>query len=192
MGPQTDNIFNIRMEAFINKKEGEIIEAKFKAKSQIILETGASGDFNGCRMTIEAEFIIVVKKNQVEKLVLVDIKDNAKKQQYVEQCTCGAYIASIYQPKATFNYSIAAQSKKLSNKDIAIFNKRIQLQLDHKLYSLCFKAIDLSTAKLFVFVDRSFANNKDQSSQIGYVIVLANKYSHANTNKFTIKDNTIY
>lgn len=30
---QTDNIFNIKIETFINKKEAEIIEAKFKTKS---------------------------------------------------------------------------------------------------------------------------------------------------------------
>ena len=29
---QTDNIFNIGMEIFINKKEAETIEAKFKTK----------------------------------------------------------------------------------------------------------------------------------------------------------------
>ena len=29
--------------------------------------------------------------------------------------------------------------------------------------------------KLYVFVDASFANNKDLSSQIGYVIVLGNE-----------------
>ena len=57
---------------------------------------------------------------------------------------------------------------------------------------LRFKAIDLSNAKLFVFVDGSFANNKDQSSQIGYVIILANEHSHANTNEFTIEGNTIH
>jgi hypothetical protein len=31
--------------------------------------------------------------------------------------------------------------------------------------------------RLFVFVDGSFANNKDFSSQIGYVIILANETS---------------
>lgn len=55
-----------------------------------------------------------------------------------------------------------------------------------------FKAIDLSNTKLFVFINRSFANNKDQSSQICYVIILANEYSYANTNEFTIKGNIIY
>ncbi len=110
----------------------------------------------------------------------------------MEQRARGVYIASICQPEATFDYSIAAQSKEPCNNDIALRNKRIQWQLDNKLCGLYFKAIDLSTTKFFVFVDGSFANNKDQSSQIGYVIILANKYSHANTNKFTIKGNIIH
>ncbi len=79
-GLQTDNTLNIGTEAFIRKEEKEIIEAKFKAKNRTILETGVSGDFNGCRMTIGAESIMVVQKNQAEKLVLVDVKDNARKQ----------------------------------------------------------------------------------------------------------------
>ena len=62
-GLQTDNTLNVGTEAFMKKEETEIIEAKLKAKNRTILETGASGDFNGCRMTIEADFIMVVQKN---------------------------------------------------------------------------------------------------------------------------------
>ena len=124
-GLQTDDTLNVRTEAFMKKAETEIVEAKFKAKTRTILETGASGDFNGCRMTIKAESIMVVQKNQAEKLVLIDIKDNAKKQQYVEQRARGAYIASICQPEAAFDYSITVQSKEPSNEDIALLNKRI-------------------------------------------------------------------
>ena len=79
----------------------------------------------------------------------------------MEQCAHRAYIVSIHQPKATFDYLIAAQSKEPSNKEIALLNKWIHWQLDHKLRGFYFKAIDLSNAKLFIFVDRSFANNKD-------------------------------
>ncbi len=184
---QTDNTFNVGTETFMKKEEKEILEAKFKVKTQTILETSVSGNFNGYCMKIEVESIVVVQKNQVEKLVLEDIKDKAKKQQYVEQCARGAYIASICQPEATFDYSIAAQLKKPSDDNIDLLNKRIQWQLDNKMRGRCFKAIDLSNAKLFVFIDGSFANNKDHSSQIGYVIVFANKYSYANTNEVTIK-----
>lgn len=52
------------MEIFINKKETEIIEAKFKAKSYTILETGILKDFNSYHMTIKDESIIVVQKTK--------------------------------------------------------------------------------------------------------------------------------
>ncbi len=79
VGLQTDDTLNVGTETFMKKKEKEILEAKFKAKTQTMLETGVSGDFNGCRMTIKAESIMVIQKNQAEKLVLVDIKNKAKK-----------------------------------------------------------------------------------------------------------------
>lgn len=49
-----DNTLNIKIEAFIKKKETKIIETKFKAKTQTILKTGGLKDFNGCQMTITA------------------------------------------------------------------------------------------------------------------------------------------
>jgi len=51
-------------------------------------------------------------------------------------------------------------------------------------------ALDLATAKLFVFVDGSFANNKDLSSQIGYEIILANETTREE--EFEIKGNLIH
>ena len=50
--------------------------------------------------------------------------------------------------------------------------------------------INLSTAKLFVFVDGSFANNKDYSSQIGYEVIIANE--KADDDKFEITGNLIH
>ena len=43
---------------------------------------------------------------------------------------------------------------------------------------------------MFVFVDRSFANNKDLSSQIGYLIILANEST--GEEQFHIKGNLIH
>lgn len=81
---QIDNTLNVGIKAFMKIKETEIMKAKFKAKTKTILKTGTSGDFNGCCRTIEAKFIMVVQKNQKEKLVFIDMKNNAKKQQYVK------------------------------------------------------------------------------------------------------------
>lgn len=47
----------------MNKEEAEIIEAKFKAKSQIMLETSTLEIFNGCCMTIEDKAIMVIQKD---------------------------------------------------------------------------------------------------------------------------------
>ena len=51
-------------------------------------------------------------------------------------------------------------------------------------------ALDLEQVKLFVFIDGSFVNNKDFSSQIGYLIILINETE--GTNKFIIKGNLIH
>jgi hypothetical protein len=50
--------------------------------------------------------------------------------------------------------------------------------------------LELATVKLFVFVNSSFANNKDLSSQIGYVIILANEI--VGLDEFIIRGNLIY
>ena len=50
--------------------------------------------------------------------------------------------------------------------------------------------INLPTAKLFIFVNGLFANNKDFSSQLEYKIIIANKFTKENN--FIIYSNLIY
>ena len=40
--------------------------------------------------------------------------------------------------------------------------------------------LNFSTAKLFVFINRLFVNNKDFSSQLGYKIIIVNKFTKEN------------
>lgn len=54
----------------MNKKKTEIIKAKFKIKSLIMLETKMSKEFHGYHIIIKDKSIMVMLKNQV------DIKDN--------------------------------------------------------------------------------------------------------------------
>lgn len=51
--------------------------------------------------------------------------------------------------------------------------------------------VSISSAKLFVFGDGSFANNSDLSSQIRFIIVLANEEPQKD-HKFTLKGNIVY
>jgi hypothetical protein len=99
--------------------------------------------------------------------------------QYVAQRARGAYIASVCQPEASFDLSVAAQHKTPSATDIKSLNKRIQWQLENASRGLRFVKLQ-GKLKLLVFTDASFANNNDLSSQIGYVIVLADQQAHAN------------
>ena len=50
--------------------------------------------------------------------------------------------------------------------------------------------INLPTAKLFIFINRLFTNNKDFSSQLGYKIIIANEFT--GENNFTIYGNLIH
>ncbi|KAM4064694.1 cwf18 domain containing protein [Hirsutella rhossiliensis] len=77
------------------------------------------------------------------------------------------------------------------DKDYAILNKRLQWQMDHQLRGLTYKPIDLATAKLMVFTDGSFANNKDLSSQLGFVIALVNETNHKEK-QFEISGNIVH
>ena len=50
--------------------------------------------------------------------------------------------------------------------------------------------LNLEQVKLFIFINGSFVNNKDFSSQISYLIILINKTKE--TDEFAIKGNLIY
>jgi hypothetical protein len=108
----------------------------------------------------------------------------------VEQRARGAYVASICQPEAAFDLSVAAQHQEPVQADVAALNRRLDWQTKNIDRGLKYIALELSTAKLFVFVDGSFANNKDFSSQIGYEIILANE--KAGNDEFIITGNMIH
>ena len=50
--------------------------------------------------------------------------------------------------------------------------------------------INFPTAKLFIFIDKLFTNNKDFSFQLKYKIIIANKSTKENN--FIIYSNLIY
>ena len=50
--------------------------------------------------------------------------------------------------------------------------------------------INLFITKLFIFINKSFANNKDFSFQLRYKIIIVNKFTRENN--FIIYGNLIY
>ncbi|KAM4067874.1 polyprotein [Hirsutella rhossiliensis] len=106
----------------------------------------------------------------------------------MEQRARGAYIASICQPEATCDMSTAAQVQQPTDTDCITLNKRLKWQQDNLQRGIQYVPLDLQTAKLMVFTDGSFANNKDLSSQIGFLVMLVNEKQESSEDLGTTKE----
>jgi hypothetical protein len=192
VGMQTDDTLILGSDDFAKLEEKELAEANFSAKPKDTLSPENPLIFNGCVLTQKEGDVAVElrQKEQGKKLKLIDHKSKDLKQAYMEQRARGAYIATICQPEAAFDLSVAAQHQDPTEADVNALNKRIKWQMKNLDRGIKYIAIDLSTAKLFVFVDGSFANNKDFSSQIGYEIILANESTQ--DEEFEITGNLIH
>jgi hypothetical protein len=69
-------------------------------------------------------------------------------------------------------------------------NKRLKWQLKYFNRGLTYISSDVLTAKLFVFVNGSFANNKNYNFQIRYEIIFTNKI--IKNDEFIINGNLIH
>ena len=150
------------------------------------------GYFNGCKITVNEDSVMMQQKGQGDRLDLVKTGTDDTQHQYVVQRARGAYIATICQPEAAFDYSMAARAKDPSPEEIAKLNKRIQWQIDNAERGLRFIQLDLKKTALYVFVDGSFANNKDLSSQIGFIIVFGNERALDQKNTFQLRGNILH
>ena len=190
VGLQTDDTLFVGNEAFAELEEKELSKAQIIAKPIEVLSPDNMLLFNGGKVQQQGETITLAPKKQGDRIELIDIKMPSFRKTYVEQRARGAYIATVCQPEAAFDLSTAAQNRDPSEADVKALNKRLQWQIENKDKGLRFVRLRLDSLKLFVFVDASFANNKDFSSQIGFVITLANE--HSEHSAFTITGNVIH
>jgi len=172
---QTDDTLILGDENFARLEEQELKKANLSAKPTEALSYESPLIFNGCILRQEGDSMTITQKGQGSKLKLIDPTDDNRQEQYREQRARGAYVATICQPEAVFDLSVAAQHQEPTDDDIKALNKRLKWQLDNLDRGIRYVDLDLARTKLFVFVDGSFANNKDLSSQIGYEIILANE-----------------
>jgi hypothetical protein len=194
VGMQTDDTLILGSEEFATLENEELQKAQFSAKPRDELSRTTKLIFNGCVLTQNSDDTMTLRqKDQGKKLRLIHTKESDSQQQYLEQRARGAYIASICQPEASYDLSVAAQHQDPTKEDIRTLNKRIEWQMKNIDRGIKYIPLDLARTKLFVFVDGSFANNKDLSSQIGYLIILANEtVTENNYSDFEIKGNLIH
>lgn len=188
---QTDDTLSFATAAFSQKENEKLVEAAFRAKPKEILTEKTPIEFNGGRIQLEAHDILFQQKGQVKQLKPIDPEAVDHDQQYISQRARGAYIASICQPEAAYDLSVAAQVQTPGEKDIESLNTRIAWQIENADRGLRYIPITLSRAKLYIFTDGSFANNKDLTSQLGYLIVLGQE-TERTKDRFGIQGNTIH
>ena len=190
IGMQTDDTIMLADRRFHDDEDAQMV---FKSKPKQALEATGEIVFNGCRIRRTADTVEMTQKGQGSRIELVttDSGDMTTKC-YVEQRARGAYIASICQPEAAFDLSTAAQTRDPTPADVNALNRRLNWQQANMARGLRFIPIDFDSAALYVFVDGSFANNRDLSSQIGYVIVLGNETPHPTENVIILRGNIVH
>jgi hypothetical protein len=106
-------------------KQDELDKAGFTAKPKKTLTTTESLQFNGCILALNNNDTMTLRqKEQGKKIQLINNTTDFR-QSYVQQRAHGAYIASICQPEATFDLSVAAQHQKPAKSDITVLNKQL-------------------------------------------------------------------
>ncbi|KAF7578394.1 hypothetical protein PtrM4_026340 [Pyrenophora tritici-repentis] len=117
VGLQTDDTLAIRTPAF---------STNFRAKPKERLSKEVSLEFNGCTLTLRGDTILLTQKGQSAKIEIINLKAANRAQKYIEQRARGAYIASICQPKASFDLSAAAQIQQPKDTEYVKLNRRLQ------------------------------------------------------------------
>ncbi|KAI0993306.1 hypothetical protein K3495_g14878, partial [Podosphaera aphanis] len=177
IGLQTDDSLIVATPSFMEIEEQKLIEANLLSKPIEKLGVDHPLEFNGFMITLnKSNNICITQKKQLEKIKLLG-KDFTN-EEYIAQRARGAYIATVSQPEASFCLSYAAQITNPTYDDAQFLNRCLKWQLQGR--GLNFVKLDQQSLPLITFTDSSFANNRDNSSQIGYVIVLTDRYNNAN------------
>jgi hypothetical protein len=194
VGLQTDDTLFVGDNDFAEQEQLQLQKAKFLAKERERLTSAHDLKFNGGIIHYENDgSITLTQERQCKNLQVVSDKNTTTtssrgairqnlttKEQYIAQRARGAYIASVCQPEAAYDLSVAAQATEMTENDVKALNKRLYWQIENTARGLRFVKLDKKSLQLLVFTDASFANNKDLSSQIGYVLVLADANRRAN------------
>lgn len=192
VGMQTDDTLILASGEMAEREEEKLLEAKLLAKAREKLSPDFPLKFNGGLIQQLADGISLTQEQQCHNLNAISSRTSTStgtrgvtrvltpKDQYIAQRARGAYIASMCQPEASFDLSFAAQAVNPTEIDAKALNKRLEWQIANPKRGLKFVKLDVKTLQLVAFTDASFANLKDLSSQIGYVLVLMDGNNKAN------------
>ena len=152
-------------------------ERKFKSKPRVY------NDFNFAGMNIKknGNSFIMQKTDYVDKLSATKFRS---------PCTISEFrslrgqLNLINHTRSEISFSVAYLSQvteeSLCKDDVKLANKVVKHLTETRNVTLRFVPLDLRTMHIFVYTDGSFANNKDCSSQIGFIVFLNDDKNNAN------------
>jgi Reverse transcriptase (RNA-dependent DNA polymerase) len=169
VGLQTDDSLIVGTPAFMDLERKELEKAKFLAKPVAQLTPEKPLEFNGFHIDeIDGRYRITQEKHTRR---IRPLTKNFTKSDYIAQRALGAYIATVTQPEASFCLSSAAQTTDPTWEDAKALNACLTKQQANK--ALHIVPLNPSKLRLVAYCDASFANNRDLSSQLGYIIALS-------------------
>lgn len=174
---QTDDTLHIGNEAFLAKEEK--LSREFKCKPKAVLAIDKPLKFNGGIISLERNAVKLSQPQHIAKLSTI-CEDNVDISAFTTQRARGAYIASMCRPDFTYRFAACSQvvvPKKVHAKRL---NEAIESAKEDPNFGLSFVRLDPSSLRVIVFADASFASNEDLTSQLGFVIGLADKHGNAN------------
>ena len=172
VGLMVDDSLIAGTEAFLALEDKKLKESGIRSKISQALTVDNSLTFGGCLVSLNRDGSINYRqRKQLDSLQKVAI-DPPIRAEFAAQRARGAWVASNCQPEATFDYSFAAQATEPSESDVKKLNGRIIWQQENRARGLRFVPLARDRLQLVVFTDAAFANNRDGSSQIGFVLVL--------------------
>ncbi|KAI0996311.1 hypothetical protein K3495_g11869 [Podosphaera aphanis] len=189
-GMQVDDILFLGTEEFLRLEDTKLIEAKFPAKPIERLSEKIPLQFNGLLITLRDNALHIGTNGQGKKIKLVNLQDPNRLDIYKRQRALGTWMSSNCQPLVAFKLSRAAQFQNPEEQEIKDLNSALREQQKDVNRGLRYINLDLDKLKAYCWVDGSFANNKDLTSQIGFVITLGNETF--GENKFTFCASELY
>lgn len=174
---QTDDTASAGNNAFmVNESK---MSKRFDCKPAQTLSEGGTITFNGADIGLVNGIYYMSQNEHINRLANIN-EEIVDKSEFVTQRARGAYIASVARPDLSFGFAQASQVIEPDKTAAIKMNKHIARSKANADIQLKFVPVDQKSLRLAVFSDASFASNQDLSSQLGYIIAIADNHGNAN------------
>lgn len=176
---QTDDTENLRTSDFAKKEEVEVKKA-FRQKQATILRPGKSATYSGAPVLNDGGEYNIAQPLHTSKLEEVQ-KITPYVSDFVKQRARGSYITSVSRPDLSYGFAHGALVSSQSLNDCKYINLLIQQAKPTNKERLRYLKLYRCSLIILVYEDASFVPNKDSTTHLRVLIVLADKSNRDNT-----------